>query len=50
MYLLYEFDKDAYFLTEITADRVVFSHLVTRIQKDEIQRMDYQTPKWVTWR
>ena len=50
MDLLYESDKDAYFLTEIKANGAVLDHLVTRIHKDEIQRMDYQTPQWVTWR
>ena len=50
MDLLYESDKDAYFLTEIKANGAVLDHLVTRIHKDEIQRVDYQTPQWVTWR
>lgn len=50
MNLLYESDKDAYFLTELTSNGAIFAHLVTRIHKDEIQRMDYQTPEWVNWK
>jgi hypothetical protein len=48
--LLYETDKEMYFLTDVTASGAVIMHLVTRIPRSEIVRVDYQTPKWVTWR
>jgi hypothetical protein len=50
LHLLYETEKETYFLTEVTSSGTVIGHLVTRIPRSEIVRVDYQTPKWVTWR
>lgn len=47
--LLYETDKDLYFVDDLQSGSDVAGYYVMRIKKDEILRMDYITPKWIHW-
>jgi len=50
LHLLYETDKDAYFVYDLQAEDNLVGYSVMRLKKDEIVRIDYNTPKWVRWR
>lgn len=50
MTLLYETDKEMYFLTDVKGNDVLVEHIVSRIPRSEILRVRYQTPFWVKWR
>lgn len=50
LHLLYETDKDAYFVYELEAADTLMGYTVMRLSKDEILRVDYNTPIWVQWR
>jgi len=47
--LLYETDKDVYFLYDLQTGDTLIGYSVMRLKKDEILRIDYMTPKWVRW-
>jgi len=48
--LLYETDRDVYFVSDLKSDGNLIGYSVTRLKRDEILRMDYATPKWVHWK
>lgn len=48
--LLYETDKDVYFVSDLEAGGSFAGYSVMRLAKSEIVRIDYITPKWVEWR
>lgn len=48
--LLYETDKDMYFLTDVKGNGVLLERIVSKIPRSEILRVSYDTPLWVTWR
>jgi len=48
--LLYETDKDAYFVNDLQSEGNLIGYSVMRLKKDEIVRMDYATPRWVQWK
>jgi hypothetical protein len=48
--LLYEADRDVYFVSDLKSDDNLIGYSVMRIKRDEILRMDYATPKWVQWK
>jgi hypothetical protein len=47
--LLYETDKDFYFVDDLQSETDLVGYYVMRIRKDEILRIDYVTPKWIRW-
>lgn len=48
--LLYETDRDVYFVSDLNSDGNLVGYSVMRLKRDEILRMDYSTPKWVEWK
>lgn len=48
--LLYETDRDAYFVSDLKSEGNLIGYSVMRLKRDEILRMDYVTPKWVKWK
>jgi hypothetical protein len=48
--LLYETDKDVYFVNDLQSGDNLIGYSIMRLKKDEILRMDYVTPKWVQWK
>jgi len=48
--LLYETDRDVYFVSDLKSEGNLIGYSVMRIKRDEILRMDYSTPKWVQWK
>jgi hypothetical protein len=47
--LLYETDKDIYFLYDLQTGDTLIGYSVMRLKKDEVLRIDYMTPKWFGW-
>lgn len=47
--LLYETDKDLYFVDDLREGSNTIGYSVMRIKRDEISRVDYETPKWLRW-
>lgn len=47
--LIYESDKDLYFIREYNKDFSLEGHSVMRLKRDEILRIDYYTPNWVSF-
>jgi hypothetical protein len=50
LHLLYETDKDVYFVDDLQSEDNLVGYYVMRLKRDEILRIDYNTPKWVQWR
>jgi hypothetical protein len=50
LFLVYETSNDMYFLEERVSNSGLEGYSVMRIKRDEILRIDYVTPKWVTLR
>jgi hypothetical protein len=48
--MLYETDKDVYFVSDLQSEGSLIGSSVMRLKKDEILRMDYTTPRWVQWK
>jgi hypothetical protein len=48
--LLYETDRDVYFVNDLESEGNLIGYSVMRLKRDEILRMDYVTPKWVRWK
>jgi hypothetical protein len=48
--LLYETDKDVYFVNDLQSGGNLIGYSVMRLSRDEILRVDYVTPKWVKWK
>jgi len=48
--LLYETDKDVYFVNDLQSGDSLIGYSVMRLSRDEILRIDYVTPKWVKWK
>ena len=48
LFLFYESDKDYYFVEELTSEWGLEGYSVMRIKRDEVLRIDYNTPKWVS--
>jgi hypothetical protein len=48
--LLYETDRDVYFVSDLKSEGNLIGYSVMRLKRDEILRMDYATPKWVQWK
>ena len=48
--LLYETDRDVYFVSDLKSEDNLIGYSVMRLKRDEILRMDYATPKWVQWK
>lgn len=48
--LLYETSSDLYFVSDIDIGGNLASYSVMRLDRGEVIRIDYNTPKWVEWR
>lgn len=48
VFLIYESDKDLYFVEELPSEWGLEGYSVMRLKKDEILRIDYPAPRWVS--
>lgn len=47
--LLYETDKDLYFVDELRESDNPIGYSVMRLKRDEVLRINYETPMWTRW-